>query len=250
MGNAEEHDDNDTVDDADVDFGNETANSALQEATQETSLPDLPTDCVYGDCGAYELVKDIESGEIVDQPTSSTPSSSTAKPTDKKNDKPRVQVQMVDHESFATLLASSDRSFSAGFGDCTVQLADSIGIESTSSVAYVLSADGDRIGTISTAAPLGSTRGLKATCQTHHQKKMPPCRCWISIRKSQALGAKERLELFQELAKWIAQGTSCDREKHFQDSFILRSAAGMNPRPSCSLTMPMPVTILGGKLQK
>ena len=131
------------------------------------------------------------------------------------------------------MLSQSERVFSVGDKGCVVQLASGVSVESTRTVANVFS-DKDlitKVGYISTAEPLGSTGGLKATCCRHREKHKPQCICWVAFSKAKVLTQADRLDLFKSLCSWIADGISVDREEHSTDSYNLRLAAGMTPRP-------------------
>ena len=205
-----------------MEFDGESTSREVDRVVLEAqaTVEALPEDCVLGDGGAYALLASAESG------------SSTTR-TPKPEPKPKQHSGLSDlnsEESFATMLQNTNCSFMIGDSGCKVVLSKSLTMNSTSTVATVQDSEGVKIGYISTAAPLGSTLRLKATCSCHKQKGLPSCVCWVQYPKSNHVTPENRVDLFKSLCTWIADGTSTNREDHAHSSYTLRVAAGMKPR--------------------
>lgn len=192
----------------------------MSAAAADSKAPALPSDCCFGDGGAYELIEAAQDAQEQAAPQ--------AKP--KPSRPPQAVPSLLGHDSFASILAAAERSFSIGDTGSTVKLLDGVTAESKSNIAQVSSSSGVVLGKISTAMPLGTTNGLKAICASHKLKGTPPCQCWIAFPKSRSGTAAERMDMFQSLAEWLATGAECNRETHERASYTLRVAAGMNPR--------------------
>ena len=192
----------------------------VEQVVGAAPVQTLPDDCIFGDGGAYSLISEATAG------------SSTDKVTGKPNTALRGSID--DQESFAQMLSSTDRPFSIGDTGCVVKISSSVTTESTCTVATVHDKDDKKCGYISTAAPLGTTLGPKATCCIHKERGLPARQCWVQIPKSKTseLTPAARLDLFRPLCTWIGEGNSKSRESHFNDSYSIRVAAGMKPRPS------------------
>ncbi len=215
------------VSDPELGFQQEHVAQTVEQVLGAAPVQTLPEDCVFGDGGAYSLISEGAAG------------SSTDKVMEKPNPAPKrprdtLRGSIDDQESFASMLSSTDRSFSIGDTGCVVKISSSVTTASTCTVATVYDKDDKKCGYISTAAPLGTTLGLKATCCIHKEKGLPACQCWIQLPKSKGseLTPAARLDLFRTLCGWIGEGNSKDRESHFNDSYTIRVAAGMKPRPS------------------
>lgn len=206
----------------DLEFSAEFAGAAatVQKATEEGQFPDLPPDCPLGDGDASAVISSLAaaSGSASVRPlTSSAPSSSGPSSSIPS------RIRPLEGQDFQSMLQlQSEKTFAVG--TCVVKIE-----ASKSTVASVY--DGERrIGTISTAEPLISTRGLKATCSHHKMKNMKDCTCWLRFQKSQNVENKDRMEMLVTLATWLVDGLKVDRESHFEESWTLRATAGMNPR--------------------
>ena len=187
----------------------------------------MPADCVFGDEGAIGLISDTSPhvGSSTDRKLEASKQKEGPKPTPKP--KP-LQVQ----ESFASMLASTERSFSIDATGCTVKLCNGITVHSKSTVAEIFGPNNDRLGYLATASPLGETLGLKAICVNpgHKVKGSTPCQCWVRYSKKKDISSDDRVDLFKSLCQWVAEGTTMLRDEHMDYSFTIREAAGMNPR--------------------
>ena len=216
------------VSDPELGFQQEHIAQTVDQVLGAAPVQTLPEDCVFGDGGAYSLISEGAAGSSTDK-VMGKPKPAPKRPRD-TNTAPRSSID--DQESFATMLSSTDRSFSIGETGCVVKISSSVTTASTCTVATVHDKDDKKCGYISTAAPLGTTLGLKATCTIHKERGLPACQCWIQIPKSKGseLTPGARLDLFRTLCTWIGEGNSKSRECHFNDSFTIRVAAGMKPR--------------------
>ena len=213
-------------DEAELIFEDETVNRTVERVVNVVAPDALPDDCIFGDGGAYAL---LSPSTATEQPGSST---DKKKPKISSHTGAQVLQSLSSTETFASMLEQADRSFTIGDTSCTVEISRSVSLLSTSTVATVFDTDRHKLGYISTAAPLGTTNGLKATCSVHKDKGMPPCSCWITFPKSKTVSPEDRLALFKDLCTWIAEGKSANRETHSEQSWVLRVAAGMKPRRS------------------
>lgn len=196
---------------------------ALDEAEQTAQLDAVPDDCAFGDGGA--------SAAIISSDSSAKSSSSGLK----KQPKQRATTKLLQSEdSFASMLAGTERCFSVGESGCVVRIDPSVTEESKRTIATIYTDDTctSRVGYVSTAEPLGTTSGLKASCTLaeHKEKHKSPCSCWVAFGKAKCPTAAERLDLFKSLCEWISAGVGVNRASHDEASLTLRIAAGMKPR--------------------
>lgn len=204
---------------AELVFNEDAASDALREAEKTAVIDtDLPDDCALGDGGAYALVG-----------SSDRPEAEPVQPLQKRK---REILRIQSTHSFASILSTADRIFNVGNEGCVVQIEAGVSVDSKKTVATVFSDSTlvTRLGYISSAEPLGTTNGLKATCCQHREKKLSPCVCWIAYPKSKDVSPEDRLDLFKSLCEWLSEGKSENREEHSVNSYNLRVAAGMKPR--------------------
>lgn len=193
----------------------------LDKVAMKSSMGDLPSDCVFGDGGAYELLQQT--------PAPPAPVEASASSSTRTRTVPKLQLT----GSFATMLAAAARVFAVGSGSAVVRLLDSVTENSKSTIAKVFASeesDASLLGTISTAEPLSTALGLKATCKSH-KAKGTTCSCWIRFSSMKEVSSEDRLNLFKSLAEWLADGPTVDCTEHEQQSLAMRIVAGMNPRP-------------------
>ena len=136
---------------------------------------------------------------------------------------PAQGVALPLRGSFAELLATARRRHELETG--YVLLKDNIADTSTAAFAEVFSAENKRVGVLGTAAPLKTTRGIKATCDLHKN-----CKCWINLSAKQTTSEADRWMVFRSLCDWLAEGPASDAQAHADLSFTLRCVAGMTPR--------------------
>lgn len=209
------HEESETEEGLEVDFG-DGESKAEHSLQMIEKLPKLPDDAIYGDGGAYQLISDVEDL-----------THSTAAPKQRPVDSVDLP-SLQGHKSFSSMLSASQHKFS--MGTCTVELALGLNDHSKSNVAFLYNAVGERLGVISTAEALGTTRGLKASCDVHKMKGTKPCVCWIVFPKKKVVSDSDRWDLFMSLASWVESGADCNREQHLNASYTLRVASGMKPR--------------------
>ena len=188
-----------------------------QSRLNSLDLPELPSDCLFGDGGAHDMIQESSSQAL---------SSESSKVTSSSN------PPLNPVSSFATLFTSSDRKFTLGSGNAVLKIHDGVNAESKSLIATVYSDDEmkNKLGSISTAEPLSQTTGLKAICEVHKTAKTKPCSCWVRYSKKTATSDSQRLDLVKSLCDWLASGAGQSRETHEVDSENLRLAAGMKIR--------------------
>lgn len=215
------------VSDPELGFQQEHVAQTVEQVLGAAPVQTLPEDCIFGDGGAHSLISEGAAGSSTDK-VMEKPNLAPKRPRD------TLRGSIYDQESFASMLSSTDRSFSIGDTGCVVKISSSVTTASTCTVATVHDKDDKKCGYISAAVPLGTTLGLKATCCIHKERGLPPCQCWIQLPKSKGseLTPAARLDLFRTLCTWIGEGNSKGRESHFNDSYTIRVAAGMKPRPS------------------
>lgn len=167
-----------------------------------------------GDSGVVAAV-------TADAPMSSSNSSVVRQP---------LSRQLEDVCGFAVVLEGGEFGLNCG---ARVLLKAGVSESSTGTVASVYAANQDDntiLGHIGTAAPLGSSLGLKASCNRHSEGRHYRCQCWINFKKNDTVTDDARLNLFRTLCEWLAEGHTCTKEEHSNSSLTLRLAAGMNPR--------------------
>ena len=224
--------------DAELSFEKDSATEAVDKAVQSAQPLDLPGDCGFGDGDAYKIMESLlefpssipaaeKSEKTITKPKQNKPASSSGAASSSSSSTSNI---LLAQPSFASMLQASERSFTIGDTGCTVRLEDGVTVSSTKTVATVYSSGNDRLGYIATAEPLGTTRGLKAMCLQHKEKHMPHCQCWVAFPKKKTITHAERLDLFQTLCLWIADGQTESRESHCEFSATIRMAAGMQPR--------------------
>ena len=211
----------------------------MQSAEPQDSVLE---DCQFGDGGAAGLIAEPAAGSGSSEIRGSAPANALAEvfagladrrpagETERRASGVQSQALPV-HASFLTLFQGMERRFALDGG--WVHLAKGLSLSSTGIVAEVFDAsDTKRLGTISTAEALGSTRGLKAICDKHkgqHQNKKQ-CLCWLRYRAAHTITEKDRWQSFRVLCDWIASATTCDLDEHQKQSRSIREAIGMKPR--------------------
>ena len=208
----------------------ETASAPEPESVQ----PGSSTDRVDGVDAVTEMDGVTSSGSasggpvslVVEQPAAAAAaSSSSSRSSSRLLQQPRAIREV---SGFACILC--ERRFTMPNG-AIVLLKSGVNAGSTGNIASVYQ-DPDCtivLGHLGTAAPLGETEGLKASC-SQHSRKGYRCQCWIRFQKDYDVTDSVRLDLFRSLADWLSESATLSETEHDENSFNLRLAANMNPR--------------------
>ena len=232
----------DEKDDCELDLGLGAANELLESLSEQVAAnpPPIFEDCVCGDAGAAAAVETLDAAassagaggpaapvtlqEVYDDLARAEAATESA-PSSSSRERPFLPLT----SSFLTVFAGIPRTHALEHG--WLQFRDNVSPTTTTTFAEVFADEAltDRLGTIGTAAPLGETKGLRASCDKHKIGKAK-CMCWINFKKDKAVTPEDRWMLFRALADWLGTADSTDQQAHADASFTLRVAAGMTPR--------------------
>ena len=182
------------------------SNADAQEAMNSIRLPELPEDCLFGDGGAHEMIENADAKAEIQAQVDNNPSSSMGQD---KAPQTSTNLANLDAElSFSSIFMGDDRRFNIGSRGVVVRIHDGVTEHSTGNVASLYKDNEltERIGTISTAEPVCQTRGLKATCDQHRERKQKHCLCWLRFAKKIKPTADDRLQMFRSLCQWLDKG--------------------------------------------
>lgn len=192
-------------------------------------LPELPEDCLFGDGGAHEMIENTDAKaeiQVANNPSSSSRGQDKAPQTSTNLD------NLDAEQSFSSIFMGEDRRFNIGSRGVVVRIHDDVTEHSTGTVAtlYMDNELTERIGTISTAEPVCQTRGLKAMCDQHRERKQKRCLCWLRFSNKTIPTADDRLQMFRSLCQWLDKGGVQTKDEHETASRDCRVEFGMKPR--------------------